>query len=97
MLSSKQKKQLKGLAHALKPTVYIGKNGLDESVYAAVRRELNAHELIKVKLLESVARPKAEVGKLLAEQTSAELVTIVGKTLVLYKPNEERLASDIFV
>lgn len=85
MLNSKQKKQLKALAHSLKPIVHIGKGDVEEKVVAAVEKALFDHELIKVKLLESVITKKQTAAETLASATSAELVSIIGKTIILYK------------
>jgi RNA-binding protein len=89
MLSSKQRQALKALAHNLKPVVFIGKNGLEDVVTRATNRELLAHELIKVKLQESVTDPKDEVAKTLADQTESELVTVIGRTIILYRPRPD--------
>ena len=48
-LTSKQKKQLKGLAHHLEPIVRVGKSKISDAVLAELLRTLEAHELIKVR------------------------------------------------
>lgn len=85
MLNNKQKKNLKVLAHKLKPLINIGKNELSAELIGNVNRALFDHELIKVKALKSVTTPIKEMGQTLAEQTEAELVHIVGHTVFLYK------------
>lgn len=50
-LKSIQRSHLKGLAHGLKPTVRIGKNGLTEAAVRTIGRALDDHELIKIKFL----------------------------------------------
>ena len=89
MLSSKQRKQLKALAHGLKAVVHIGKGELEEKVIAAVHKALFDHELIKIKLLESVTTPKDEIAASLCVATGAELVNIIGHTLIMYKETEK--------
>ncbi len=85
MLNNKQKKNLKALAHKLKPLVNIGKGELSEDLIKNVSRALFDHELIKVKALQSVETPIKELGTTLAEKTEAELVHIIGHTVILYK------------
>jgi RNA-binding protein len=85
MLTSKQKQQLKALAHSLKPIVHIGKGDVEEKVVVAVQKALFDHELIKVKLLESATTKKQTVAETLAQAASAELVTVIGRTIILYK------------
>jgi RNA-binding protein len=89
MLSSKQKQQLKALAHSLKPIVHIGKGDVEEKVVTAVQKALFDHELIKVKLLESVTTQKQTAAETLANAASAELVAVIGKTIILYKPTDK--------
>ena len=47
-LNNKQIQHLKSLAHALKPVVLMGANGLTEAVIAEIDYALNHHELIRI-------------------------------------------------
>ena len=47
MITSKQKKFLRGLAHSLDPYIIIGKNGLSDSTLNSISKSLTDHELIK--------------------------------------------------
>src|SRR5690349_9131036 len=49
-LTGKQKSHLRSLAHALKPVVQIGHQGLTAGVVAALDVALERHELIKAKV-----------------------------------------------
>lgn len=88
-LKGKHRRFLRGLGVGMKPTVVVGKEGLSESVLTAVRSAIRTHELIKVRLLESVEGPRKEVARELAEQVGAELIQVLGRTLLLYRRNEE--------
>lgn len=83
-LTGKQRRYLRGLAHHLKPVVLTGASGVTEQVLTKVATELENHELIKVKVNDGpdIAR---EVASDVAARVSAELVQVIGKTLVLYK------------
>src|ERR1700722_6453991 len=48
-LSENQRRFLRGRAHALKPIIHIGGNGLTEAVARETARALEDHELIKVR------------------------------------------------
>lgn len=89
-LSGKQKRYLKGLGHALSPLVYIGKEGLSESVIEATAKELLHRELIKVKIGSNSEIGKNEAAELLPVATQSCLVQLIGKTLLLYKKNPKR-------
>ena len=80
---------LKTRAHKLKPVVLIGKDGLTDALHAAVDAALNTHELIKVKLLQSVDMDKNEAAAQLSARAGAALIQRVGKTVVLYRPRPE--------
>ena len=88
-LRGKQRRYLRGLGVALKPSVMVGKEGLSEKVLAAVEDAIATHELIKVRLLESVDGPRKEVARELAEKAGVELVQVLGRTVLLYRRNDE--------
>ncbi len=89
-LTTRQKQFLKGLAHPLSPLVQIGKEELSSGVLETIRTELLNHELIKVKIGGNCGLDKHNTSAILAEQTASALVQLIGKTIVLYKPNPER-------
>ena len=51
-LTSIQAKFLRGLAHALKPVVFVGQKGLTTSLIASTDEAFQRHELIKVKFID---------------------------------------------
>ncbi len=89
-LSSRQKKYLKGLGHALTPLVLIGKEGISASLIAATALELLRHELIKVKIGNNSGLEKNETARILTAATGSSLVQLIGKTLLLYRKNPKR-------
>ncbi|MEC6814900.1 ribosome assembly RNA-binding protein YhbY [Photobacterium toruni] len=89
-LSTKQKQFLKGLAHNLKPVVLMGANGLTEAVLAEIDLAINHHELIKVKVASEDRETKLLIIDAIIRETKAEKVQVIGKTLVLYRPSEDR-------
>ncbi len=78
-------------AHALKPIVMIGKQGLTGQVTQAVSEALNAHELIKVRFTDFLDE-RRELSESLARDTGALLVGLRGHVAVLYRrhPDPER-------
>lgn len=86
-LSDKQLRFLRGRAHALKPVIQIGNNGLTAGVLAETRRALADHELIKLRIQ---AADRAVRDAMLAELVSATgsaLVTRIGHVAVLFRAN----------
>lgn len=87
-LTSPQRRQLKALAHALKPVVQVGQAGISDAVLAAVEQALLDHELIKVQMREPA--DKKAMARQLAEASGAALCTLIGHTAVLYRPHPEK-------
>ena len=84
-LTGKQRRHLRGLAHHLEPVVQVGKEGVTEAVLAAVRRALDDHELIKIKVLEGAPVDRDAAAPLLAAGAGAHVVGRVGRLVLLYR------------
>jgi RNA-binding protein len=89
-LSNKQVKYLRGKGHSLSPLVLIGKEGINENVLEAVDAELTHHELIKVKIGSNSSVDKKEAAATVPQTSKSNLVQLIGKTLLLYRPNPEK-------
>ena len=80
---------MRGLGHDLSPVVLIGQQGLDARVLTAIATAIDAHELIKIKLLENFSGDRHETAADLAAKIQADLVQVLGKTILLYKAAEK--------
>jgi RNA-binding protein len=80
---------LKARAHALQPTVLVGRGGMTPAVQAELERSLNAHELIKIRVLGDDRAARDVIMKLICEHLGAALVQHIGKILVVYRPKPE--------
>lgn len=89
-LTTRQKQFLKGLAHPLTPLVQIGKEELTPGLIESIKTELLRHELIKVKIGNNCGLEKHDTSETLAVRTDSALIQLIGKTIVLYKPNPKR-------
>lgn len=83
-LSKAHRSYLRKLANPLKPTVLLGKQGLTEQLVAKIGQELDAHELIKVRLLEYKDQKEA-LATTIIEETGSSLVSLVGNVVTLYR------------
>lgn len=88
-LSSAEKKRLRGLAHAIEPSVLIGKSGLTDELVEAARAAVERHGLIKVKLTPQADLDKYAAARDIAFATGSELVQQIGKTALLFRPDVE--------
>ena len=85
-----QKKFLKGLAHGLKPTVFIGQKGLGPSVVQAIDEALIDHELIKVRFLDSKDKDlKKELTAAIEAATAAQLAGAIGHVAIFYRCHKD--------
>lgn len=88
-MTSKQRAYLKGLAMDLEPIVRIGKSSLTPELTEAVAEALEARELIKLSVLKNCADDGNSLAEVLAERTQSEIVQVIGKRIVLYKPAKD--------
>ncbi len=88
-LSSKQKSYLRGLGHHLAPVAMIGQQGLTKEVLNSINAVLTAHELVKIKIQNTASIERYEAAESVAGQTGAQLVQVVGRSILLYKPNKD--------
>jgi RNA-binding protein len=86
-LSEKQRRHLRGLAHALKPVIRMGNAGMSEALAAETRRALHDHELIKVKAAGGDREARDALFSELARRTGSALVQRIGNVAVLYRPS----------
>ncbi len=88
-LRGKDRRYLRGLGVGLKPIVVVGKEGISGKVLNEIDRTIEKNELIKVRLLESVEGDRKDVARELAERAGVELIQVLGRTVLLYRRNEE--------
>ena len=86
-LTGKQRRLLRSLGHHLEPVVHLGLGGVSPEVISQVRVQLQAHELIKIKVGDGCGEPPKEAGASLSGATGAMLAQVKGNTLLLYRPD----------
>ena len=95
-LTSKQRAQLRAMAHALDAIVHIGKDGMGPNLVKQADDALEARELIKGKVLENSPLSPREGAEELARATRSQVVQVIGTKFVLYrethgKPRDKRI------
>ena len=88
-MTSKQRAYLKGLAMNIDPVFQIGKSSLTPEITQAVDEALEARELIKITVLKNCLDDGSAIAATLAERTHSEVVQVIGRKIVLYKPAKE--------
>lgn len=89
-MTSKQRAYLKSIASTYESILQIGKGSITPELCEAVREALVARELIKMSVLKNCADDPKEIARILAERTGSEVVQVIGKKIVLYRPNPKK-------
>jgi RNA-binding protein len=84
--TSMQKKYLRGLAHSLKPVVFIGQKGATSAVIKSVNEALDSHELIKIRFIDHKEKPlKQELMEDICARSASILAGLVGHVAIVYR------------
>ncbi len=89
MLSGKEKRALRAQGNRTVAEVHVGKAGVTSGLLQNLDNALSTKELVKIKILRSCPQDKTEVAQLVSEQLGAEVVQILGRTLLVYRPLPE--------
>ncbi len=88
-MTSKQRAYLKGLASTLEPVFQVGKSSVTPEVTQAVAEAFNNRELIKISVLKNCMDDPRAIAEVIAERTHSQVVQVIGKKSVLYKPDKK--------
>lgn len=88
-MTSKQRSYLKGLASTMDPIFQVGKGSVTPEITEAIGEALDARELIKISVLKNCMDDPREIADVIAERTHSEVVLVIGKKIVLYKPKKK--------
>ena len=67
----------------------IGHEGVTDAVVAQANAQLEAHELIKVKVSENAPDDRRATAASLAEKCAAHVAQVLGRTALLYRRRKE--------
>ena len=90
-LTPAQRKVHRADAHHLDPVVMIGNDGLTAAVTKEADAALNAHGLIKIRVLGDDRAAREEIYMQLANQLNAAPIQHIGKLLVLWRPQPDKV------
>jgi RNA-binding protein len=88
-MTSKQRAYLKSLASTLEPLFQVGKGSLTPELTEAVREAFNTRELLKISVLKNCLDDPRAIAEAMAERTGSQVVQVIGKKIVLYKPDKK--------
>ena len=85
-ITSKQRAYLKGLANSMDSIFQVGKASLTPEIIQAVDEALEKRELIKLSVLKNCFDDPNEIADIMAERSKSQVVQVIGKKIILYRP-----------
>lgn len=89
-MTSKQRAYLKSLASVIDPILQIGKSSLTPEYIEAVREAFNTRELIKINVLKNCLDDPKEMAQIIADRSGSQVVQVIGRKIILYKPDKDK-------
>ena len=81
-----QKRFLRGVAHSLKPVVFVGQKGFTRTLADAMDDALDHHELVKVKFIEFKEKEKKlALAEQIEKAVPCEMVGMVGHVATFFR------------
>jgi len=94
-ITKTQQKFLRSKAHHMKPVLWIGQNGLNESVTAEIETALDHHELIKIKLRVGDRELKNKTIGDICQATHSTQIQSIGNIVSIYRRNDKQPVIDL--
>jgi len=89
-INSKLRAKLRAIGNQVEPLVRVGKEGVTDTLIMSLEDVLRTRELAKVKVLQNSEEDTKEIAVVMAEKTGAELIHVMGRTILLFKENREK-------
>ncbi len=84
------KKYLRGLAHNLKPSAFVGQKGVTQALTKEIDAALDAGELIKVRFVDfKLKAQKQDLINKIARATDSYVAGMIGHVAILYRPHKD--------
>jgi RNA-binding protein len=82
MTEKEAKKEIMRRAVELKPTVHIGKEGIDQGVKDEIIAQLKSRRIIKVRILDNAEKEADETAQTIADSTDSVVVDVRGNVII---------------
>ncbi|MFA6804661.1 MAG: YhbY family RNA-binding protein [Candidatus Methanomethylophilaceae archaeon] len=83
MTEKEAKKEIMRRATEIKPTVHVGKEGLDQGLTDEIIAQLKNRRIIKVRVLDNSGDAADDIAKTVADSTDSVIVDVRGSVIVL--------------
>ena len=85
-LKGSQRKYLRGLAHNLNPSAFVGQKGVTQALMDEIDAALDGAELIKIKFIDHKEKDvKTALVEEIATRSNAVLAGMIGHVAILYR------------
>lgn len=84
-ITSKQRSKMRSIAANLSPVTQIGKGGITDNLLKTLSNALDAHEIIKVHILETADEDPKNLAENVAELLEAIPVAVIGRKAIFYR------------
>ncbi len=88
-MKGKQKRQLRAMANTISKRHLLGKGAPDDAFFDSIDKALEAHELIKIGILDNSETTVEELTEQLEKRLGCEVVQTIGRVLVVYRRSEK--------
>ena len=68
-------------------TINIGKSGINENVIEEIKRQLKAHQVIKLKFAKNISSHKQDYINNIIKKSNSKLIDLRGNVAVIFKGN----------
>lgn len=89
-LTSKNRAELRRQGQTLDPVIWVGKAGLIPSIEKSADEVLTTKELVKGKVQPESPVTAKEAADALSKACQAEIVSVIGRTFLLFRRNPEK-------
>jgi len=90
MLNNKERQRLFASSNSIEHKHTIGKGAITAEVITTLDKALTANELIKIHVGKSGAPAIDEMAETLCSKLDADLIKVIGRTIVLYRQNDKK-------
>jgi len=90
MLNSKQRATLRGMAMKMDPVLQIGHKEVSDNLLMQLDGVLETRELVKISILQNSDADPKMLGAELAGVHGADVVSVVGRKIVLYRKSKKK-------
>lgn len=84
-MDAKRRAALRAQGSRLKPQAYVGRDGITDAVIQECGRQLEARELVKVRVQRGCEMDRTAVARELGERTNSHWYTVTGSNILLYR------------